>query len=381
MQVQMQQLRRFGTLFMLAVLCMATLLVSNPGHALADDDHGAVYAMTNTPGNNAILVFSRGEDGGLTQTGMVPTGGSGTGSGLGSQGSVVLSENQRWLFAVNAGSNEVSVFALKDGDLRLTDKVASGGVMPISLTVSKDLLYVLNAGGSGNITGFTVSRDGKLTPLAGSTQPLSNGGAGNSTGPAQISFTPNGRQLVVTEKATNQILTYAVGKEGVASAPTVHASAGTTPFGFAFSKEDTLVVTEAFGGAPNASKVSSYNLDKGNFQVISASVPTQQTAACWAVVTGNGKYAYTTNAGSSSVSGYRVSREGSLTLLNADGVTGNTGPNTHPVDASLSQNNRYLYVLTTGAPTVAIFKVKEDGSLQARGSVNVPAGTVGLTAR
>jgi 6-phosphogluconolactonase (cycloisomerase 2 family) len=252
--------------------------------------------------------------------------------------------------------------------------------MPISLTVHGNLLYVLNAGGSGNITGFTVDR-GQLTPLAGSTQPLSNGGVGSAPGPAQISFTPDGQQLVVTEKASNSILTYAIGAGGLASAPTVHPSAGMTPFGFAFNRRGYLIVSEAFGGAPDASAASSYALGGSDLQVISPSVPTHQTAACWVVVTGNGKYAYTTNTGSGSVSGYQVGRDGSLTLLDADGVTGDTGPGSMPTDAALSVGSRYLYVLNSGTHTVAAFQVNGDGSLAPLGEVSIPAGAVGIAAR
>jgi 6-phosphogluconolactonase (cycloisomerase 2 family) len=356
-------------------------LVGNNGAALAAGERtGTVFVMTNAADGNAVLLFDRAADGTLTEVGEVPTGGLGTGSGLGSQGALVLNENQRLLFAVNAGSDEISAFLVRSSGLSLADTVLSGGDMPISLTVHGNLLYVLNAGGSGNITGFTVDQ-GQLTPLAGSTQPLSNGGVGSAPGPAQISFTPDGQQLVVTEKASNSILTYAIGAGGLASAPTVHPSAGMTPFGFAFNRRGYLIVSEAFGGAPDASAASSYALGGSDLQVISPSVPTHQTAACWVVVTGNGKYAYTTNTGSGSVSGYQVGRDGSLTLLDADGVTGDTGPGSMPTDAALSVGSRYLYVLNSGTHTVAAFQVNGDGSLAPLGEVSIPAGAVGIAAR
>src|SRR4029077_626960 len=104
--------------------------------------------------------------------------GLGTGSGLGSQGALVLSENGRWLFAVNAGSDDISVFSVDREELTLASRVSSGGTRPISMTVYRDLLYVLNAGGSGNITGFNIGRHGALTPISNSTRPLSGGAAG-----------------------------------------------------------------------------------------------------------------------------------------------------------------------------------------------------------
>ena len=374
--------RRLGGRLFLAAILLAILFASNTGAAFADGDRaGAVYVMTNAADGNAVLVFERAADGTLAEVGTVSTGGLGAGAGLGSQGALVLSENQRWLFAVNAGSNEISVFAARRSGLRLVDTVASGGEMPISLTFHGNLLYVLNAGGSGNITGFTIARNGRLSPLPGSTQPLSNGGAGVAPGPAQVSFTPDGRQLVITEKASNSILTYLVGADGLASAPAVHPSAGTTPFGFDFSQHRYLIVSEAFGGAADASAVSSYELGRDNLQVVSPSIPTHQTAACWVVVTDNGKYAYTTNTGSGSVSGYRVSHDGTLTLLDADGRTGDTGAGSTPIDAALSRNSRYLYVLNSGTHTVAAFQINGDGSLVPLGEVGIPAGSVGIAAR
>jgi DNA-binding beta-propeller fold protein YncE len=166
---------------------------------------GAVYVMTNQAAGNEVLVFDRSADGTLGSPTAHTTGGTGTGSGLGSQGALVLA-GSRWLLAVNAGSDDVSVFRVEHGGLTLTDRVASGGDRPISVTAHGSLVYVLNAGGAGNISGFRLTPHGELTAIAGSTLPLS----GAAVDPAQVEFTPDGSQLVVTEKATNQIVTYAV---------------------------------------------------------------------------------------------------------------------------------------------------------------------------
>jgi 6-phosphogluconolactonase (cycloisomerase 2 family) len=235
---------------------------------------------------------------------------------------VILRENGRRLFVVNAGSNQVSVFAVRNRGLQLLDVVDSGGSMPISLTLHGRSLYVLNAGSSGNISGFRVRDNGKLVPLEGSTQPLSNGGTGDSPQPAQISFSPDGRLLVVTEKMTNLIDVYEV-RNGIAGPPVTHPSAGMTPFGFAFAKRHHLIVSEAFGGAPDVSAVSSYQVNKNTFEVISPSVGTTQTAACWVIISNNNKYAYITNTGSGSISSYQIEKEGAITLLEAQaGLTG-----------------------------------------------------------
>jgi hypothetical protein len=207
------------------------LAVGTAGAASKHHSSGSVYTLTNSTAGNAVAVFERAKDGTLTPNGTYPTGGTGTGSNLGSQGAVILSENGHHLFAVNAGSNSISQFRVTHDGLDWQATVPSGGASPISLTLHGRVLYVLNAGGAGNISGFVAKRNG-LTPLAGSTRPL---GAG-SAGPAQVSFAPNGKTLVVTEKASSTIDTYAVGPHGVAGPPIVNAAIGGTPFGFDFDK-------------------------------------------------------------------------------------------------------------------------------------------------
>lgn len=370
--------RRFFSLFLLVTL----LILGGSGQVLArGNDATAVYVMNNDATANAILVFDRAADGTLAEAGSYLTGGAGTGGGLGSQGAVALSDNGRYLFAVNAGSNEISVFAADGSTLRLTDTVPSGGERPISLTVYGRMLYVLNAGGSGNITGFWVRGNGRLSPIPHSTQHLSNAGVGDAPGPAQVSFTPDGRQLVVTEKGSNLILNYAVSRSGQAGAATITASAGMTPFGFDFTPSGTLIVSEAFGGAANASAASSYTFSHGALEVVSSSVGTNQTAACWVIVTPDGKYAYTTNTGSSSVTGYAVNPNGSIDLLDANGRTGETGDGSSPIDAIISSDGATLYVLSGGSNTVTAFHIAADGSLTNLGTVAVPMGSVGITAR
>jgi len=364
------------------LLLLGLLILGSSSQVLArGNDATAVYVMSNDANANAVLVFERAADGTLSEAGSYPTGGAGTSAGLGSQGAVALSDNGRYLFVVNAGSHEISVFATNGTTLHLTDTVPSGGERPISLTVHGRILYVLNAGGSGNITGFFIRGNGRLSPIPHSTQHLSNDGVGAAPGPAQVSFSPDGRQLVVTEKASNLILTYDVRRSGQATAPNSNSSEGMTPFGFDFTPWGTLIVSEAFGGAANASAASSYNLSHGQLQTVSSSVPTHQTAACWVIVTPDGKYAYTTNTGSSSVSGYAVNPNGSLDLLDADGRTGETGDGSSPIDAIISSDGQTLYVLSGGSNIVTTFHIAADGSLINLGHVSVPAGSVGIETR
>jgi 6-phosphogluconolactonase len=365
-----------------ASLAFALFLTSFAWSGLAaaapseNDVAGAVYALTNAPTGNAVLVWNRAADGSLTLAGSYATGGLGSGAGLGSQGAISLSKNNRWLFAVNAGSNDISAFQVDDNGLTLVNRAPSGGTLPTSLTVFDDLLYVLNAGGSGNITGFRISRDGQLAPIADSTRPLS----GAATAPGQVSFSPDGALLVVTERATNLIDTYVVDAEGRATGPATHPSSGATPFGFAFGKRGDLVVSEA-NGAPGGSAASSYDVnDDGNLELSSGSVATNQGAACWVVITKNGRYAYTANAASGSISGFQIGRDGSLGLLNADGRTGETGDN--PSDMALSQDSQYLYTRIGRTGSIGAFAVQADGSLQLlAGASGLPANSAGLAAR
>ncbi len=341
---------------------------------------GNVYTMTNAIAGNAVLVYDRAEDGTLTLAGSFGTGGTGSGGGLGNQGGLIVSKNGRWLLTVNAGSSSITSFRIHgDGSLWQTSTIASGGTQPISVTLSGDLVYALNAGGSGNIVGFRLGHDGTLSTIPGSARPLS---AASGTGPAQIEFDPQGRVLVVTEKGTNRITTYVVGRGGLASPPNVNVSKGATPFGFAFSHKGVLIVSEAFGGAADASAASSYTVDaSGGLHLISGSVPTTETAACWFVVTNNGRFAYTSNTGSGTISGYKV-RRGSLKLLDADGRTAVTGPDTAPIDLALSRNSSYLYSLNSGNQTISAFAVGADGSLHPLGTTgNLPASANGLAAR
>jgi 6-phosphogluconolactonase len=363
-----------------AVLCALAVAAALSAGAAARGRAGAggaVYTSSNSPAGNVVIAYNRAEDGTLSMLGTFPTGGTGTGGGLGNQGAVTLSANGQWLLVVNAGSDNVSVFRVRGSGLERTDVEGSGGDMPISVTISGNLVYVLNEGGMGNISGFRLGRGGDLVPLAGSSRPLSGAGVD----PAQVSFSPNGKVLVVTEKNTNLIDTYTVSRDGLASGPSTHPSAGMTPFGFAFSPRGHVIVSEAFGGAPDASAMSSYGVsDGGSLALVSGSVGTTETAACWVVVTGNGKYTYTTNTGSASITGYRIGRDGSLTLLDADGVTGQTGAG--PIDAALSANSRFLYTLDSGSDGISAFMVNADGSLSALpGVTGLPDGANGLAAR
>lgn len=380
----MVRLSRFLILGSLLTACSENMMspsIAAPDGAARDarggGGAGAVFSETNSPAGNSVLVYRRSADGSLASPTYVPTGGTGNGAGLGSQGSVTLSSDGNWLLVVNAGSNEVSSFAVGDnGALTLRGKASSGGTKPTSVTIHDDLVYVLNAGGTGNISGLRLQADGSLAPIAGSTRGLST----TASDPAEVRFDPSGAWLVVTEKATNKIVTWRVGADGFATGRVINASAGMTPFGFTFTSQGVLAVTEAFGGAVDASAVSSYTInDNGTLHVISASAHTTETSACWIVATNSGKFVYATNASSASVSGYSV-QQGALELLDAGGKTGVTGAGA--TDLAITQNSQFLYTLNGGAHTISIFGVSQSrGDLSGGSTAGAPVGAVGLAAK
>jgi 6-phosphogluconolactonase len=366
----MRNLKIFSTVLFLLVIIFAGCEKNNissingpvnENHVTASAKHGfgnpgsrnvhAVYSLTNSAAGNEVVMFKMSGHGTLTQTGSYSTGGTGTGTGLGSQGSLVLDRDL--IFACNAGSNDISVLSVSESGLTLVDKKPSGGSAPISLTVHGSLLYILNSGTPENINGFTINDDGTISQISGSTQPLS----GTGVAPAQIEFSPDGRILVVTEKASNMIDTYIVGNDGIASAPVSQLSTGTTPYGFEFDKRGRLIVSDAYGGNANAGAMTSYRINGGGISLITGPVYNQQTAPCWVAVTKNGRFAYTTNTGTSNISGYRIRYNGGLALLNDGGNTASTGSGSSPIDMAVSNNSQYLYALSHGTNTISIFRI------------------------
>ncbi len=347
----------------LAGLAVAGLAAIAPASASAHGG-GSVYTESNAAANT-VQVFNQAPDGTLTPGDAYLTGGAGTGAaGLGSQGALAIDHD--WLLAVNAGSNDVSAFRIHGGHLVLVDRVPSGGTTPNSVTIHDGVVYVLNSGGTGNISGFLLRRHG-LIPLSGATQPLSS----TTAGAVQVSFTPAGDQLVVSEKGANTIETYPVDRWGRAGAGTAHASAGAAPFGFSFGKHDSLNVTEA-----GASALTSYALTP--FAPITASLVNGQGAACWATSTSNGRYTFTADAATDAISAYSEDRNGTLSLVTPGGATAQLAAGTHPLDEAIS-NDRYLYVNGGTTGQISAFKIGGNGSLTPLGAAGaMPAGFGGL---
>lgn len=358
------------------------------------DDGGAVYTMNNAASANYILVYDRDDDGSLTRMDSVSAGGQGSGphpvfgtDPLESQDALILSDDNRWLFAVNAGSNSVSSFRVDDeGSITRVSTVSSGGTMPVSLAARGNVLYVVNAMGGGSVSGFRVGTDGTLTALAGSTRALSGAAM---PGPGSIRISPDGRTMVVTEKPTNRLVLYGLGTDGIpTSGPTVVSSPGPTPFGADFDMSGRYILSIGNIGpnraaVPDGSAAGSLTFPTSTAAtVISGSVPTTETAACWVQITPDGRFAYTTNTGSGSITGYSIGGTGALTRLTADGRTGDTGMNSMPLDMAYADG--YLYALTSGDRGIDVFRVNTDGSLTAMASAGVmnvfPVSVTGLAA-
>ncbi len=331
---------------------------------------GEVYTIDNAATGNNVLRFDRGPDGSLTASGTFSTGGKGTGSGLGSQGAVTLSQDSKWLLVVDAGSNQISVFQVQYNSLTLTDTESSHGIAPISITTNDNLVYVLNNGSTtmaGNIAGFWLSKNGMLTFIAGSNQPLS--GPAN-TSPEQIGFNPEGNVLVVTEKAAGDIDTYTL-CSGVASAPIITPSNSPGPYGFAFNSDGVLVLSEAAANTLSSYKVS----DNGYLTTLSGSMPTFGNAPCWVAISGNGQYAYTSNAHGGTISGFTISNFGTLNLFSS--IAAKTSIPT--LDLAFSTGSAFLYALNGNSITG--FLVNLGGSINQVTTVSsLPASTSGLAA-
>jgi 6-phosphogluconolactonase len=333
------------------------------------DKSGAVFAMTNGVDKNEIIAFRRNDDGSLQETRTFETDGRGSGGTvdpLGSQGSLVLSQDRSHLFAVNAGSGELSVFRVQGDLLSLEDKVISGGSEPVAVTQHADLVYVVNEGGNGNVVGFRWE-NGQLTEIPNSTRLLS---ASNSA-PGSIAFSPDGKFLAVSEKQTSRLDVFSVQGNGTLTPAVVTPSAGPGEFAISFAPNGTVLVSETGpAGGVDASAISSYALlSSGALSPISISIPTLGAATCWQVTTPDGRFVYTANSGTATISGYSIGANGTLIPL-AGTIQGSNPSGAANIDITISSNGKFLYTLNTGNGTIGVFAIHKDGSLTNLGSAD-----------
>ena len=344
---------------------VALAVLAGPAAAGAMADPGAVYTQTNDPAGNVVQAFDRDARGELTPAGTFSTGGVGLAALGNRQGAVELSDDESTVYAVNGGSNSVSVFDAGRSGLALEDVAPSGGVAPNSVDEHHGRVYVLNSGGTPNVTAFRARRDGSLEPIGSRDLP-------GALGAAQVSVAPDGSALVVTERLSNRIETLELDAAGRPGAPVITASSGPVPFGFAFGHRGDVVVSEA-----GASTVSSYRLGSGGLDLVTASLPVGFGAACWVAISPNGKLAYTGNA-SGTISGYAIDSDGSLSSIGATALVPS------PRDLDFSRNGRFLYAVSPGNATtggrVTGYRVGTDGSLEQVTSVPAAAGLTGAAA-
>jgi 6-phosphogluconolactonase (cycloisomerase 2 family) len=340
---------------------------------------GAVFSMTNNAIANSITAFARNPDGTLTRQSSIPTGGQGTGGPEDSANGLVLANVNgetsptntkgapKFLLALNGGSDSITVLRNDPAGLTVVDTEDSQGTRPISITVNRGVAYVLNAGsfmctGVGeqpSISGFTFDGDGQLTPIPGSTRPLS--GAPNS-GCTQVSFDKTGSVVIVDEQQADVITTYTRRADGTLSLPMPQQTTGNGPFGLTFTQRNQLLTTENAGAAPGQGALASYAIDErtGTLTPLSPSVRNGQSDTCWVAITDDNRFAYTSSFGDDGgISSYRVKPDGSLALLDAQAETVGAGSS----DVALSADSRFLYVKNSIQGTVTSFRIEDDGAL------------------
>jgi 6-phosphogluconolactonase len=364
-----------ATLFTVALTGALTASAS----ASRFDVVGHVYVNDNTSGVNTIAAFDRHADGRLTPVPGSPfaAGGAGTGSAVGSQGSLQEAADGRYLLAVDAGSNQVSVLRIeRNGALDAVPDgvVGSGGLQPVSIAVHHRLVYVANAGNGGtDYTGFRLSRRGHLRPIPGSTVSLPDGSQ-----PGDVLFNRDGTNLVGTRVGTSLIDSYSVGRRGrLTPAPgSPFAAQGPGPFGSEFSpiNASQLFVSNAHGGAGNGT-VSAFRVSPdGTLNSIGASpFADLQTAPCWVEISHDGRYLFAVNTAAPSISRYAITDRGSLRLIGSTPFKNPTGLS--PFDARLSPDGGTLWVVGSKAVTLSGFRVRGgDLSELASSPTPLPAG-------
>jgi 6-phosphogluconolactonase (cycloisomerase 2 family) len=335
-------------------------------------EEGSVYVQTNEPDNHVIR-FARADDGTLAESARHATGGKGDGvAHLTSQGSVVLTQDGRHLLVTNAASDDVSIFPVEGGGLG-SAQVVSTGQAPKSIAERDGLVYVLNTG-VPSVIGFRIA-DGRLASIAGSERTLAM-----NADPAQVGLSKDGRTLVVTERGTDSITSFAVGADGLLGDARSLPSSGPTPYGFAFTSDDAMIVTEAFRAEKGAAAASSYTIQDGTVTSVTASVGNGRSEICWAVVTDDGRYAFTTNFADGAVSRYAIGAGGALTLEDAAAGTA-VQDMTGLRDEDLTGDGRFLYAIDADAGRVFGWSVADDGTLAPIGSwEGIPSSVAGLAA-
>jgi 6-phosphogluconolactonase len=351
--------------------------------AESNNSAGAVFVMTNAADKNQVIAFERTANGTLGENISYDTQGRGSGGTtdpLESQGSLTLSQDQSLLFAVNAGSGDISVFSVHKAALTLLNKTASGGAQPSAIAEHNGLVYVLNSGGAGSLVGFYLDSGGQLKEINNSTTFLT----ATTTGGASLSFSPDGQFLLVTERIANNIDAFHVQPNGTLSPIIINANPAPGTFSVAFAPDGAAMVSETGpANETNASAISSYTVNSnGTLTAISHSVPTLASGDCWNAITPDGTKVYVSNSGSDNISGFNIGKNGTLTPIGGT-VVGENPSGSHNVDIAISADGKFLYTINSESGNIGIFAINQDGSLTNLGQAgNLPksAGFNGIAA-
>jgi 6-phosphogluconolactonase len=357
-----------NTWALLSIAGLTILAALECPESLAGSLPHAVFVMTNDATSNEVIAYSRGGDGALSEPRRFHTRGRGSGGKvdpLAAQGSLHLTQDGSHLLAVNAASGTLSLFRVEGADLHLLYVVPTGGAEPNAVAQYGKLVYVLNTAGSSSVVGFYLEAE-QLTRIASSPSYLS----GNNVGSASIAFSPNGKLLLVTEKTTNRIDAFPVQSDGTLGGLVENTSAGPGVFALSFTPRGYLIVSEVGPGAPNEAAMSSYSVNpNGATTVISQSVPTLGTANCWNAITPDGRYAYASNAGSSTISGFSIGPQGQLNGVGGTVVATNPSGSTN-IDIAISSDGLFLYSLNSATGDITGFAIDPaNGLLVALGTV------------
>lgn len=378
-----------------------------------DLTQAAVFVATNDTKNNEVVAFARGQDGKLKEVGRYATGGTGSGGVEDISQSLVLGsadgeaspthsiDKAEFLFVPNAGSNSITVFRILPDRLELVTKVPSGGEKPISLTVNRGLLYVLNSGEFDDrfvtgptsftencttgqlpsVTGFRVSPDGQLNQIEGSTRLLTGE---HESGCAQIGFAPDGKTLIATERIAGKrnadtdygkgaIITWGVRPDGTLNSSTVTEPTGNGPYGFTFTRDGTLLMAEQNGAHLNIGGgfVATYQVNEDStLTPVGGSVASEGTDTCWLVANDAGDRLFATSPfGGGQIASFAVGKNGELSLLHPaasadngrDNLADHTGEGV--LDVGMSRDARYLYALDGLAGGLLAYRINDNGTL------------------
>jgi 6-phosphogluconolactonase len=361
----------------LAVLAVGVgLALPTLASAQSKNAAGAVFVMTNAANKNEVIAYERNANGTLGDSVSYDTNGRGSGGTtdpLESQGSLTLSQDHSLLFAVNAGSGNISVFSVHKAALTFLNKTPSGGAQPSAIAESGGLVYVLNSGGAGSLVGFHLDFGGQLKQIKNSTAFLT----ATTTGGASLAFSPDGQFLVVTERIANNIDVFHVQADGTLSPIVVNPNPAPGTFSVAFAPNGVAIVSET--GAPtatNGSAISSYKVNPdGTLTPITHSLPTFGAANCWNAITPDGTKVYVSNSGSDNISGFNIGKDGTLTPIGGT-IVGNNPSGSHNVDIAVTGN--FLYTINSQSGNVGVFAINADGSLTSLGQAGDLPKSVGF---